>query len=98
MRRRADPGIRTVPVEFGSHRLEKMDEFVAAAPNDCRRRCEGPDLPAPHQDAQRDGGIGAVGTRNQWPRLHNNVDAWVGMLIAPVSHETRAVIADPGRE
>lgn len=30
--------------------------------------------------------------------LHNNVDAWVGMLTAPVSYETRAVIADPGQE
>jgi hypothetical protein len=27
-------------------------------------------------------------------QLHNYVDTWVGMLTAPVSYETRALIAD----
>lgn len=30
------------------------------------------------------------------PQLHNYVDAWVGMLTAPVSYETRAFLADNG--
>jgi len=30
--------------------------------------------------------------------LHNYVDAWVGMLTAPVSYETRALLADRGRD
>ncbi|CDO31272.1 TetR/AcrR family transcriptional regulator [Mycolicibacterium porcinum] len=29
-------------------------------------------------------------------QLHNYVDAWVGMLTAPVSYETRGLIADQG--
>ncbi|MCW2663195.1 MAG: transcriptional regulator, TetR family protein, partial [Mycobacterium sp.] len=27
-------------------------------------------------------------------QLHNYVDTWVGMLTAPVSYETRALIAE----
>jgi AcrR family transcriptional regulator len=29
-------------------------------------------------------------------QLHNYVDTWVGMLTAPVSYETRALMAEPG--